>query len=92
MPKSERQQPEFVRRSARWWPLLLVLLALADLKTEILLLLDHFTLTSLLFAIRHHVVHQLDISYYCWFVTFSMQLHQFVELYSFYIPLRARFG
>jgi hypothetical protein len=56
VPKSERQQPEFVRRSARWWPLLLVLLALADLKTEIVLLLDHFTLTSLLFAMRHHVL------------------------------------
>ena len=31
-------------------------LALADLRTEILLLLDHFTLTSLLFAMRHHVL------------------------------------
>ena len=33
-----------------------MLLALADLKTEILLLLDHFTLASLLFAVRHHVL------------------------------------
>ena len=56
MPKSERHQPQAVRRTARWWPLLLVLLALADLKTEILRLLDPFTLTSLLFAVRHHVL------------------------------------
>jgi len=56
VPKTERHQPQAVRRTARWWPLLLVLLALADLKTEILLLLDHFTLTSLLFAVRHHVL------------------------------------
>ncbi|MBR75357.1 MAG: hypothetical protein CL863_03225 [Cyanobium sp. RS427] len=56
MPKPERQQPGIVHRSAQWWPLLLVMLALADLRTEILLLLDHFTLTSLLFAMRHHVL------------------------------------
>ena len=56
MLKPERQQPGLVYKSARWWPLLLVMLALADLRTEILLLLDHFTLTSLLFAMRHHVL------------------------------------
>jgi len=54
--KPERHQPGLVHQSARWWPLLLVMLALADLRTEILLLLDHFTLTSLLFAMRHHVL------------------------------------
>ena len=32
------------------------MLALADLRTEMLLLLDHFTITSLLFAMRHHVL------------------------------------
>ena len=56
MLKPERQQPGLVHKSARWWPLLLVMLALADLRTEILLLLDHFTLTSLLYAMRHHVL------------------------------------
>ena len=56
MLRPERQQPGLVHKSARWWPLLLVMLALADLRTEILLLLDHFTLTSLLFAMRHHVL------------------------------------
>ena len=56
MLKPERHQPGLVHQSARWWPLLLVMLALADLRTEILLLLDHFTLTSLLYAMRHHVL------------------------------------
>ena len=56
MLKPERHQPGLVHQSARWWPVLLVMLALADLRTEILLLLDHFTLTSLLFAMRHHVL------------------------------------
>ncbi|MEB3270268.1 MAG: hypothetical protein VKJ44_01280 [Synechococcus sp.] len=35
-------------------PLLLLLLALADLRTELLLLFDHFTVTSLLQAILSH--------------------------------------
>jgi len=33
---------------------ILLLLACADLRTEIVLLFDHFTWTSLLFAVRHH--------------------------------------
>lgn len=37
-----------------WFPLLLLLLALSDLRTELLLLLDHLTLTSLLTAIGSH--------------------------------------
>ncbi len=37
-------------------PLLLLVLALADLKSEIRLLLDHFTLTTLLVAIQNHLL------------------------------------
>ena len=37
-------------------PLLLLVLALADLKPEIRLLLDHFTLTTLLVAIENHLL------------------------------------
>ena len=33
---------------------LLILLALADLRTEVLLLSDQFTITGLGYAIRHH--------------------------------------
>lgn len=43
-------------RGERWFPLLLVVLALLDLRVEFLLLLDHITLTSLAFAVRHHVL------------------------------------
>ena len=39
---------------ARWFPILLILLALGDLRTEVLLLSDHFTVTGLGYAIRHH--------------------------------------
>lgn len=35
-------------------PLLLALLALIDLRTELQLLLDHFTITSLVEIPRHH--------------------------------------
>ena len=44
------------RRSARWFPLLLVLLALWDLRTDLALLIDHFTFTSLSFAMRYHLL------------------------------------
>ena len=44
------------RRSARWLPLLMLLLAIWDLRTEFLLLIDHFTITSLIFAIRYHML------------------------------------
>ncbi len=43
-------------RSARWIPVLLVLLALIDLRTELMLLRDHITLTSVIFAVRHHAL------------------------------------
>ena len=39
---------------ARWFPILLILLALGDLRTEVLLLSDQFTMTGLGYAIRHH--------------------------------------
>ena len=39
---------------ARWFPILLILLALSDLRTEVLLLSDQFTITGLGYAIRHH--------------------------------------
>ena len=42
--------------SQRWVPLLLGFLALLDLRVELRLLLDHITLTSLIFAIRHHLL------------------------------------
>lgn len=43
-------------RSSRWHllPPLLLLLAVLDLRTELLLLFDHFTLTSLLTALTSH--------------------------------------
>ena len=56
MLNPDRHQSSAAQRSARWWPLLLVLLALGDLRTEILLLLDHFTLTSALYALSHHAL------------------------------------
>jgi hypothetical protein len=42
--------------SQRWVPLLLGVLALLDLRVELQLLVDHITLTSLIFAIRHHLL------------------------------------
>ena len=42
------------RYPARWFPILLVLLALGDLRTELQLLSDQFTVTALGYAIRHH--------------------------------------
>ena len=38
----------------RWIPLLLLILALIDLRTELRLLADQLTITSLIFAVRHH--------------------------------------
>lgn len=37
-------------------PLLLLLLALLDLETEIRILIDHFTITSLLTGLRSHLL------------------------------------
>ena len=42
------------RRPMPLIPLLLVLLALLDLRTELQLLLDHFTFSSLVEIPRHH--------------------------------------
>ena len=42
------------RYPAQWFPILLVLLALGDLRTELQLLSDQFTVTALGYAIRHH--------------------------------------
>lgn len=38
----------------RWLPLVLLGLSLWDLRTEFRLLLEHFTFTQLIFALRHH--------------------------------------
>ena len=43
-------------RSYQWFPLLLMVLSLWDLKTEIILLADHFTFTGLNYALRHHML------------------------------------
>jgi len=43
-------------RSQRWVPLLLLVLALLDLRTELRLLLDHVTLTALVFTVRQHTL------------------------------------
>ena len=42
------------RRSARWLPLLMIVLAFGDLRTELILLADHLTLTGLTYAVRDH--------------------------------------
>jgi hypothetical protein len=34
--------------------LLLIILAIGDLRTELILLADHFTVTGLTYAVRHH--------------------------------------
>ena len=52
---TEHSVPSQRRRdSARWFPILLILLALGDLSTELQLLSDQFTVTGLGYAIRHH--------------------------------------
>ena len=48
--------PEGSRSESRGLPLLLIVLALVDLRTELLLLLDQFTFTSLFYGIRHHAL------------------------------------
>jgi|TARA_Y100000739_G_scaffold67970_1_gene57020 hypothetical protein len=47
-------RPLLQRRSAGWFPLLLIVLAFGDLRTELILLADHFTLTAMTYAIRDH--------------------------------------
>ncbi|NDD44507.1 MAG: hypothetical protein EBZ29_00335 [Synechococcaceae bacterium WB9_4xC_028] len=44
------------RSSDRWFPALLLILALLDLRTELLLLRDHVTVTAVSYAIRHHAL------------------------------------
>ena len=55
LPVPERAARATVR-SQRWIPLLLLLLALSDLRTELRLLADQITFTSLIFAVRHHLL------------------------------------
>nr|WP_197461102.1 MULTISPECIES: hypothetical protein [unclassified Synechococcus] len=55
LPVPERSATARVR-SQRWIPLLLLLLALSDLRTELRLLADQVTLTALIFAVRHHLL------------------------------------
>jgi len=45
-----------VKRKVPLIPVLLFVLALADLKSEIRLLLDHFTLTTVVVAIQNHLL------------------------------------
>jgi hypothetical protein len=45
-----------VKRKVPLIPVLLLVLALADLKSEIRLLLDHFTFTTLVVAIQNHLL------------------------------------
>ncbi|MDP6193682.1 MAG: hypothetical protein AB8A46_09220 [Prochlorococcus sp.] len=40
----------------RWLPILFLVLAFWDLRTEIRLLWDHFTITELTFAFRYHAL------------------------------------
>lgn len=53
VPESPR---ELRHRGDRWFPALLLLLALFDLRVELSLLGDHITLTTLGYAIRHHLL------------------------------------
>ena len=43
-------------RSQQWVPLLLLILAFLDLRTELRLLLDHITLTALMYTFRQHTL------------------------------------
>ena len=43
-------------RTYKWFPFLLMVLSLWDLKTEIILLADQFTFTGLNYALRHHML------------------------------------
>ncbi|MCP9932861.1 hypothetical protein KBZ08_02925 [Cyanobium sp. Candia 9D4] len=51
--------PERIEATRRGWPLLpvvLLVLALVDLRVELILLWDHLTLTSLTAAVRSHLL------------------------------------
>ena len=56
MAVSDQSSVRNRHRSALWFPALLVGLALLDLRTDLLLLVDHFTVTSLLFTVRYHLL------------------------------------
>ena len=49
-----QKQPRTSHPSLSLVPLILLMLALADLHIDLRLLLDHFTFASLFAAIRHH--------------------------------------
>jgi len=55
-----RQVPEVNKGqrepSQQWVPLLLLILALLDLRIELRLLLDHITLTALIYTLRQHTL------------------------------------
>ena len=40
----------------KWVPIIFLSLSFWDLRVDISLLLDHFTFTSLVFAIKHHIL------------------------------------
>ncbi len=37
-------------------PILLIVLSIIDLQTEIKILIDHLTITSLIYTIKHHIL------------------------------------
>ncbi len=37
-------------------PILLVILAILDLRSELLILLDHLTIISIVYAVKHHLL------------------------------------
>ena len=44
-------------------PIILISFALLDLKTEIRILIDHFTLTSIIYTIKHHSLSVLILAF-----------------------------
>ena len=48
--------PNRHRYGERWFPVLLLALALFDLRIELMLLGDHITLTAISNAVRHHLL------------------------------------
>ncbi len=45
-----------LKSSRLYIPTILLLLSLLDLRTEIKILLDHLTLTSLIYTVKHHIL------------------------------------
>jgi len=50
------RNPTRHRYGERWFPILLLALALFDLRIELILLSDHITLTAISNAVRHHLL------------------------------------